>query len=86
MALDNHHLVAVEAGVRYDIRKHGGVKMALFSGEALVMRLPEPGTIHYQTKNLVELARTIAPCCPSGGRRALAAGLNRIVPNEIPDL
>ena len=86
MTLDNHHLVAMEAGVRYDIHKHGGVKMALFGDKALVMRLPGPGTIHYQTKNLVGFARAIAPCCPSEGRRAPAAGLNRIVPNEIPDL
>ena len=86
MPLDNHHLVAMEAGVRYDIRKHGSVKMALLGGKALVMRLPGLGTIHYQTKNLVEFARAIVPCCPSGGRRAPAAGRNRIVPNEIPNL
>ena len=67
MILDNYQLVAMTATARYDIRKHGNLKTTLFGGEALVIEIAGPGTVYYQTKNLMEFARALSPFMPKQG-------------------
>lgn len=61
MILDNYQLVALECTAEYDIRKHGSMKTTIFGGEALVTEITGPGDVYYQTKNLMEFARALAP-------------------------
>ena len=67
MILDNYQLVAMTSTAQYDIRKHGSLKTSLFGGEALVIEIAGPGTVYYQTKNLMEFARALSPFMPKQG-------------------
>lgn len=69
MVLDNYHLVAMTPGATYKITKHGGIKTTVFGGEALVMEITGPGKVYYQTKNLREFARAIAPYLPRSNQQ-----------------
>ena len=68
MILDNYQLVALSGTAKYEIRKHGGMKTTIFGGEALVIHITGPGTVYYQTKNLMEFARALAPLLPKRNR------------------
>lgn len=59
--LDNYQLVAITGNTKYDIKKHGNLKTTLFGGEALIIEVTGPGTVYYQTKNLMEFARALSP-------------------------
>ena len=75
MILDNYQLVALTATARYDVRKHGSLKTTLFGGEALVIEIAGPGTVYYQTKNLMEFARALSPFMSNQGVAATGAGV-----------
>lgn len=64
MILDNYQLVALPGATEYDVVKHGGLKTTIFGGEALVIEITGPGTVYYQTKNLMEFARALSPLLP----------------------
>lgn len=64
MILDNYQLVAMSATTDYRVTKHGGFKTTLFGGEALVMEITGPGTVYFQTKNLMEFVRALIPFLP----------------------
>ena len=64
MILDNYQLVAMDAHLKYRITRHGNFKTTIFGGEALVLDISGTGTIHIQTKNMMELARALAPFMP----------------------
>ena len=68
MILDNYQLVALSDTATYGVRKHGGMKTAIFGGEALVIEITGPGQVYYQTKNLMEFARAMAPLLRSKGK------------------
>ena len=67
MILDNYQMVALTATADYTIRKHGNLKTTLFGGEALVIEIAGPGTVYFQTKNLMEFARALSPFMPGKG-------------------
>jgi len=64
MILDNYQLVALSATANYRVTKHGSLKTSLFGGEALVMEIVGPGTVYFQTKNVMEFVRALIPFLP----------------------
>jgi len=68
MILDNYQLVGLSATTDYRVTKHGGFKTTLFGGEALVMEITGPGTVYFQTKNLMEFVRALIPFLPKTHR------------------
>ena len=64
MILDNYQLVALSATAGYRVTKHGNFKTTLFGGEALVMEIVGPGTVYFQTKNVMEFVRALIPFLP----------------------
>ncbi len=49
--VDTGHMVSFEEGVGYKVKKVGGLKSTLFSGEGLVCELEGPGKITIQTRS-----------------------------------
>ena len=49
--VDTGHMVAFEEGVGYSVRRVGGIKSTLFSGEGLVCELTGPGKIMIQSRS-----------------------------------
>lgn len=66
--IDNGHLVAQEKSVQYQIKKIGGLKATIFSGEGLVVKLTGPGKIIMQTRNPSEFISWINRMLPSRSR------------------
>ncbi len=64
MILDNYQLVALSSTTGYRVTKHGSLKTSLFGGEALVMEIIGPGTVYFQTKNIMEFVRALIPFLP----------------------
>jgi len=64
MILDNYQLVALSSTAEYRVTKHGNLKTSLFGGEALVMEIVGPGTVYFQTKNVMEFVRALIPFFP----------------------
>ena len=64
MILDNYQLVALSSTAGYRVTKHGNLKTSLFGGEALVMEIIGPGTVYFQTKNVMEFVRALIPFLP----------------------
>lgn len=64
MILDNYQLVALSSTAEYRVAKHGNLKTTLFGGEALVIEIIGPGTVYFQTKNIMEFVRAIIPFLP----------------------
>jgi len=54
LVVDNFHLVAFSDSCDYEVRKFGGWKETILSGEGFVTRIRGPGEIYIQTKNLRE--------------------------------
>jgi len=52
VVVDNFHLVAIDEGVKWSIKKFGGIKSFLFGGEGLVVELYGPGRVLIQTRAL----------------------------------
>ena len=62
--VDTGHLVAWEGDLDYTIRKAGGWKSTLLSGEGLVLEMEGKGTLWLQTRNLGSLISWIRPQLP----------------------
>jgi uncharacterized protein (TIGR00266 family) len=58
---DNGHIVGFTSGLDYDIRKFGGFKGLLFSGEGLVCHFRGRGRVYLQTRNPPALAGFLEP-------------------------
>ncbi|NLX50209.1 MAG: TIGR00266 family protein [Methanospirillum sp.] len=56
LVVDNFHLVAFSDTCRYEVRKFGGWKSTILSGEWFVTEIEGPGEVLVQTKSLRELA------------------------------
>jgi len=61
MVIDNFHLVAFSEGCKYSIKRVGGLKSTLFSGEGLVIDIEGPGDVLVQTKNIREFIDWLWP-------------------------
>jgi len=62
--VDTGHLVAFEGDLSWRLRKAGGWKATLLSGEGLVMLFEGRGTLWLQTRNLNTLLSWITPQLP----------------------
>ena len=54
LVVDNFHLVAFSDSCDYNVRKFGGWKETILSGEGFVTHIRGPGEVYIQTKNLRE--------------------------------
>jgi uncharacterized protein (TIGR00266 family) len=61
ICVDNGHLVAWPDNMPYNIRKVGGIKSTLLSGEGLVVDFTGPGILYLQTRHLPAFAKWLAP-------------------------
>ena len=75
--IDNGHMVAFDEGVNYKVKRVGGLKSTLFSGEGLVCTFTGPGRVFMQTRSEDAFLSWLIPHLPkqrqSGGSQA--AGL-----------
>ena len=71
VTLDTGHLVAFTQGIGFQVRKVGGMKSLLFSGEGLVVDLTGPGRVLAQTRSTDQFLSWLIPKLPrdtsSGG-------------------
>jgi len=65
LSVDNGHLVAWPDNIRYSIRRVGGLKSTLLSGEGFVVDLVGPGTILLQTRQLPAFVEALLPYLPT---------------------
>ena len=56
LIVDNFHLVGFSDTCSYKVRKIGGLKEFVLSGEGLVVEVTGPGEVLIQTKNIAEFA------------------------------
>jgi len=63
--VDTGHLVAFEGDLSWRLRKAGGWKATLLSGEGLVMAFEGRGTLWLQTRNLSTLLSWLTPQLPA---------------------
>jgi uncharacterized protein (TIGR00266 family) len=49
--IDTGHIVAFDQQVNWDVKRIGGLKSTLFSGEGLVAEFSGPGTVYAQTRS-----------------------------------
>ena len=54
LVVDNFHLVAFSDSCQYEVRKFGGWKSTILSGEWFVTEIQGPGEVYVQTKNIRE--------------------------------
>ncbi|MCL0068631.1 TIGR00266 family protein [Thermodesulfovibrionales bacterium] len=65
--VDTGHMVAFDESVSYAVKKVGGLKSTLFSGEGLVCELTGPGRILIQTRSEDAFLSWLIPKMPSRG-------------------
>lgn len=76
--VDTGHLVAFTEGMGFKVRRIGGIKSTLFSGEGLVVDLTGPGRMLLQTRSEDAFLSWLIPRLPkpdSGGSRGVSISL-----------
>ncbi len=68
LLVDNGHVVAFEDRIPYDVRKVGGLKSTLLSGEGLVVEMRGPGRIYLQSRQMAQFAAALVPYLPNNNR------------------
>jgi uncharacterized protein (TIGR00266 family) len=63
--VDTGHLVAFSEGVGFKVRRVGGVRSTLFSGEGLVVDLTGPGKVLLQTRSVDAFLSWLIPKLPT---------------------
>jgi uncharacterized protein (AIM24 family) len=63
--VDTGHVVAFEPTLDYEVKKVGGIKSLLLSGEGLVCRFSGTGKLWIQTRSLDAFIGTIVPFLPT---------------------
>jgi uncharacterized protein (TIGR00266 family) len=64
LTVDTGHMVAWEEGVQYDVRKVGGWKSTMLSGEGLVCDVTGPGRVYLQTRSQDAFLSWLIPKLP----------------------
>lgn len=62
--VDTGHLVAFTEGIGFKVRKVGGIKSTLFSGEGLVVDLSGPGRVLLQSRSTDQFLSWLIPQLP----------------------
>jgi uncharacterized protein (TIGR00266 family) len=65
--VDTGHIVAFEGTTEFDVRRIGGLKSTLFSGEGLVCRFSGPGRVWLQSRSQDALLAWLIPRLPDSG-------------------
>jgi uncharacterized protein (TIGR00266 family) len=65
--VDTGHMVAFDQSVRYGVKRVGGLKSTLFSGEGLVCELTGPGKIMIQSRSADAFLAWLIPQIPKKG-------------------
>ena len=65
LTVDTGHIVAFEASVEFDVRRVGGLKSTLFSGEGLVCEFTGSGTVWTQTRSPDAFLAWLIPKLPT---------------------
>jgi uncharacterized protein (TIGR00266 family) len=65
--IDTGHMVAFSEGLDFNIRRVGGLKSTLFSGEGLVAEFHGTGTLYIQTRSMDSFLGWITPHLPKKG-------------------
>ena len=76
--IDTGHLVAFSEGIGFNVRRVGGIKSTLFSGEGLVVDLTGPGRVLMQTRSVDAFLSWLLPRLPkegSSGSRGISVKL-----------
>lgn len=63
--VDNGHIVALMEGVEWDVRRVGGLKSTLFSGEGLISNLKGPGKVLIQSRSTNAFLSWLIPLLPA---------------------
>jgi len=66
--VDNGNLVGFTEGLKYSLKRIGGLKTSVFSGEGRVYEFSGTGKIYIQTRNIVEFGKFLSECRPRGNR------------------
>lgn len=67
--VDTGHLVAFSEGIGFSVRRVGGIKSTLFSGEGLVVDLTGPGRVMLQTRSVNAFLSWLIPKLPKPGSK-----------------
>jgi len=65
--IDTGHMVAFTEGLDYTVKKVGGLKSTIFSGEGLVAEFRGTGTLYLQTRSMNSFISWLMPFLPKGG-------------------
>ncbi len=68
LVVDTGHFVAFDEGIGFDVRKIGGMKSTLFSGEGLVVDITGPGRILLQTRSTDSFLSWLIPKLPKDNK------------------
>ncbi len=71
---DNGHLVAMESTVTMDIKRVGGWKSTVMSGEGVICQLTGPGKVIMQSRNPQEFAQWLQRLMPSSSSSSSGGG------------
>jgi uncharacterized protein (TIGR00266 family) len=65
--VDTSHMVAFDEGVGYNVKRVGGLKSTLFSGEGLVVEFTGPGRVLVQSRSPEAFLSWLIPRIPARG-------------------
>jgi uncharacterized protein (AIM24 family) len=65
--IDTGHMVAFTEGLEYNVKRVGGLKSTIFSGEGLVAEFRGTGTLYLQTRSMNSFIGWLMPFLPKGG-------------------
>ncbi len=65
--IDTGHMVAFTEGLEYNVKRIGGLKSTIFSGEGLVAEFHGTGTLYLQTRSMNAFFDWMIPFLPKGG-------------------
>jgi uncharacterized protein (TIGR00266 family) len=65
--IDTGHMVAFTEGLDYNVKRIGGLKSTIFSGEGLVAEFKGTGTLYLQTRSMNSFLNWLTPFLPKTG-------------------
>ncbi len=65
--IDTGHMVAFTEGMDYSVKRVGGLKSTIFSGEGLVAEFKGTGTLYLQTRSMNSFMGWLVPFLPKTG-------------------
>jgi uncharacterized protein (TIGR00266 family) len=77
ITVDSGHLVAFGEGLGFQVRRIGGIKSTLFSGEGLVVDLTGPGRVLMQTRSMDAFLSWLIPRLPKPSSNSTSSVFGR---------